>query len=415
MNTMDSVMFQPPRKLIELHRNIEKLPKVQRFLTSKERGSMYRNLGYKTSLTYFHQFLVTKYGATLETIIDLVNRENTDVYELLDQFVVYLESMTLSRSSVNQYLCYVKSYLQYHDIDIVPHKFKKRVVMPKIPREDERPIDQDDIRTILLKCPYPRLKTFLLVLASSGVRPTEGCAIRVRDCNFNESPTRIHIRAEYTKTKRSRDIYISDEASSYLSDWIKYNFGVDLKTTKKIDEKIENCLVFQVQNIGTQNITPQSIYRKFALQFPNVLDRVGFSQRKDGMRRRQITLHSFRRFVKTTISDSPAGTDYSEWFLGHNKSSYYVSKPAARAEIYATKCMKYLTFLEYSTLEATGKSLESRINEFEKEKQMMSQKHEEEMKTLHEQMDRIIEMIQYNPKLARIKRDVLMTRQPINK
>ncbi len=40
-------------------------------------------------------------------------------------------------------------------------------------------------------------------------------------------------------------------------------------------------------------------------------------------RRRKITLHSFRRFVKTVISDQ-VGQDYSEWFLGHAKSPYYI-------------------------------------------------------------------------------------------
>ncbi|MFY9965903.1 MAG: site-specific integrase [Nitrososphaeraceae archaeon] len=291
--------------------------------------------------------------------------------------------------------------------------------MPKIPREDEAAIDQKDIRTILLQCHNRRLKTYLLVLASSGVRATEACAIRVRDCNFDESPTKLHVRAEYTKTKRSRDVYISDEASRYLKEWIEYRFRIDLNKAKRLDEKIGDCLAFQVHDVKKRNITPRSIYVKLLLQFHTVLDAVDFGQRKDNIsRRRKITLHSFRRFVKTTISDTLAGSDYSEWFLGHTKSSYYVSKPAVRAEIYANKCMKYLTFLEYSTLEATGKTNEARINELEKEKQIMSQKHEQEIQELREQTDHklneIIMMIQKNPKLVHLKQDVLMTR-PLNR
>jgi len=69
--------------------------------------------------------------------------------------------------------------------------------------------------------------------------------------------------------------------------------------------------------------------------------------------------------------------------------------------------MKYLTFLEYSTLEATGKTNEARINELEKEKQIMGQKYEHELKIVHEQMDRIMAMIAYNPKLARLKQTAL--------
>ena len=396
---------------------MEKLPRVQQFLSSKERGTVYRNLGYKTSLAYLYQFLGVKYSSlTLETIIDSINRKTIDVYKFLDEFVAHLsQTKNLSQSTIHQYLTSVKSYLQYHDVDIVPYKFKKRVVLPKIPREDELAIDQNDIRTILLQCHNRRLKTYLLVLASSGVRATEACAIRLCDINFNESPTKIHIRAEYTKTKRSRDIYISDEARDYLKDWIEYKFGITLSGTAKIDRQIEECLVFQVHKIKVRKVTPKSIYNKIMRQFHNVLDNADFDQRKDGMpRRRQITLHSFRRFVKTTISDSPAGRDYSEWILGHSKSSYWVNKPAVRAEIYATRCMKYLTFLDYSTLEATGKTIEAKMNELEKEKQKMGQKYEQEIQELREQTDRklseIVMMIQKNPKLARLKREVLMTR-----
>ena len=97
--------------------------------------------------------------------------------------------------------------------------------------------------------------------------------------------------------------------------------------------------------------------------------------RKEGGlgRRRKITLHSLRRFVKTVISDQ-VGQDYSEWFLGHSKSPYYTKKEPDRRQIYATKCMKYLTFLDYSILEATGKNIESMLSEKEQEIQTLRQK-----------------------------------------
>jgi hypothetical protein len=84
-------------------------------------------------------------------------------------------------------------------------------------------------------------------------------------------------------------------------------------------------------------------------------------------------LHSLRRFVKTVISDQ-TNTDYSEWFLGHNKSPYYTRKEPEKREIYASKCMKYLTFLDYSTLEATGKNIEAKLSEKEKEIQLLRQR-----------------------------------------
>jgi hypothetical protein len=60
--------------------------------------------------------------------------------------------------------------------------------------------------------------------------------------------------------------------------------------------------------------------------------------------------------------------------LGHNKSPYYTKKEPERRQIYATKCMKYLTLLDYTTLEATGKNIEAKLSEKEKEIQLLRQR-----------------------------------------
>jgi hypothetical protein len=120
-------------------------------------------------------------------------------------------------------------------------------------------------------------------------------------------------------------------------------------------------------------VTPQSLYTKILLQFQRLLEVSGFDERKDGMKRRKITLHSFRRFVKTTLSDC-VGKEYSEWYLGHAKSGYYVSKPEVRAATYAEKAMKYLTFLDYATLEVTGKNIEAKLSQKEQEIQLLRQR-----------------------------------------
>jgi hypothetical protein len=85
------------------------------------------------------------------------------------------------------------------------------------------------------------------------------------------------------------------------------------------------------------------------------------------MKRRKITLHSLRRFTKSVV-ETQASESYSEWLLGHSdKSEYFTKKEPEKREIYATKCMKYLTFLDYTTLEATGNNIETKISETEKE------------------------------------------------
>jgi integrase len=107
------------------------------------------------------------------------------------------------------------SYLGYYDLDIVPSKFNRRVRIPRVFHEEEEPIDAKDIRKMLLNCNNRRLKIYVLILASSGLRASEACGIRLCDIDF----TKIHVRKEYTKTRVSRDLWISDEATKCLQDF----------------------------------------------------------------------------------------------------------------------------------------------------------------------------------------------------
>src|SRR5262249_44886378 len=91
-----------------------------------------------------------------------------------------------------------------------------------------------------------------------------------------------------------------------------------------------------------------------------VLEVAGYSGMKDGMHRHLFTLHSFRRFTKTILSDN-ISAEYSEWFLGHSKSPYWTRDPEHKKAEYI-RIMKYLTFLDYTTLEAEGKSVEAQLS-----------------------------------------------------
>lgn len=91
--------------------------------------------------------------------------------------------------------------------------------------------------------------------------------------------------------------------------------------------------------------------------------------------RRQITLHSFRRFVKTTISDL-GHQDYSEYFIGHSGSTYWTRKETEKAEIFR-KIEPYLTFLDYEELERKGADIASQLEEKDRMIQNMMNKQEQ--------------------------------------
>ena len=198
--------------------------KVIDFLDSIARNSQRYKDTYSIGLSHFQTFLHERYpNYTLENIIDKLASE-VNVYTLLDNFVSYLIERKLATATITLHVAAIRSYLQYHDLDISPAKFKRRVKIPKNHREDEEPIDAEDIRKILLSCQNRRLKPYLLVLATCGCRMLEALATRCKDIDFSVIPTKIHIRKEYAKTRVGRDVYISDEATKFLKERLEWKY-----------------------------------------------------------------------------------------------------------------------------------------------------------------------------------------------
>ncbi len=132
--------------------------------------------------------------------------------------------------------------------------------------------------------------------------------------------------------------------------------------------------------------SPEILYDNLTGIFAKTLDRIGMGSREDGNEtRRKITLHSMRRFVKTTISDL-GYADYSEWFIGHSGSTYWRKKDSEKAEIFK-KIEPYLTFLNIPQLERQGADLQTKIEELQDINQLLRYKQnekEEQIKKLEE-------------------------------
>lgn len=238
------------------------------------------------------------------------------------------------------------------------------------------------------------------------MRAVEALAIRNKDIFFDSNPTRIHIRKEFSKTRVARAIYISDEATKFLKEWIKFRYRDRRK--KPTPKQMPEDLVF-TRMYFRAFVNPMGLYLKIRQEFHNLLKTVEMDHYKEGMNRHKITFHSFRRLVKSVIS-TQAGKDYSEWFLGHTKSPYWTLKEVERREIYASKIMPFLTFLDYRTLEDTSKGIVLRLEQKDKEVIYLRDrdiKREEEMNDLRELVDKILNIVQANPKLANVKPDIL--------
>jgi integrase len=109
------------------------------------------------------------------------------------------------------------------------------------------------------------------------MRAVEATAIRLKDIDFSTSPTKIHIRKEYAKTRAARDVYISDEATQYLKQWIDWK-------QRLIQEKgrlsSPEDLVFSIYSINKEP-NPNNLYVKLIREFQKLLAITGMDERKE--------------------------------------------------------------------------------------------------------------------------------------
>jgi integrase len=353
--------------------NSEALNKYIRNIDAMNRKTAYE---YYHRLTGFQDFITNNYNVTLNDIIKRINQGLEDPYDILSGYVAYLQtSHNISTLTLKTRIITAKNFLEYYDVDISPRKFKIKVKIPKVVIQSKEALSKEDVADILNACSDIKVKTYVMFLAVTGMRATEALSIRIKDLDLKSNPPKVFVRGEYTKTRTDRTVFLTEEITQQLVSWLNYKYRTrrvchsDKQTGKTITEirtpdKKDTDLRFAVYQ-SKEAPNPKNLYFEFAKLFEKTIDSMGKGDREDGgnYRRRKITLHSFRRFVKTTISDL-GYSDYSEWFIGHSGSTYWRKKESEKAELFK-KIEPYLTFLNIHQLERQGADIQTKVEELE--------------------------------------------------
>jgi integrase len=377
------------RIILETHN----LPQtVRKYIDSVASVNINTAYEYQKRLDYFGSFLKDKYNLSFDELVDILTFNRTpsvNVYDLLSSYVAYHQKKEVAPSAITikAWVTTVKNFLEYWDVEISPKKFKLKVRLPRVVRQSKEALSKEDIVNILNTCSSIKLKTYYMFLAATGCRATEAIATRLCDYDFNVSPARVFIRGEFTKTRTDRYIFLTKELEEQLKKWLDFKYRTReishynkevRKSTKEIRSpdrtKRQNDLVFSSSSTKDES-SIEALYVTLQAAFEKTLDRMGgkYAALEDSRQKRhKITLHSFRRWVKSTISDL-GYSDYSEWFIGHAGSTYYRKGEKERADLFR-KIEPYLTYLDYAVLERKGADTNTRIEELETINQMLRQK-----------------------------------------
>jgi hypothetical protein len=93
---------------------------------------------YERRLKSFSKFTMRMYEQTVDILIDIIKKDELNVYEVLAAYASYLlRTGTISSLTLKQWVVTAKNLLEFYDIDISPKKFKLKVRLPKAIRKNK--------------------------------------------------------------------------------------------------------------------------------------------------------------------------------------------------------------------------------------------------------------------------------------
>lgn len=316
---------------------------------------------YKNALKKFSEFTISKYQLGLEEIVSKISTKERDVFSILRDFVVFQDKSGLSPRTIHLSINGAKGFLRYLGIRIYNEDFKQFVKMPRKIKVQEIPITKEIIHR-LLRNVSPKLHTVILVAISTGMRIGELVQITIKDIDFNSEPVKIKLRAEITKTRTSREVFLTKEATLALKDYLRRYHNWNENDSNSMDSKKQ---IFGRTSIGHKTrdssllkLSPL-IASKTLLQktLENAIKKIPDLNAKNENGIRVIHFHGFRKFFRTVVGNT-CGRDFAEALMGHSfyLDTYYLLDEKKKKQMFLD-AEPYLTISDFEAVKNKMQSL----------------------------------------------------------
>ena len=195
---------------------------ISKFIKSVSVRNQSTGKQYQFRLSLFEKFLeIENSSMNADRLIQKLKNKELDPYDVLNDFCLFIQNnYNISSITFRDKITTVKTFFEYNDIEISPRKFKVKVRFPKTVFKHKEAIDKEDIIKILNGCSDLRLKTYVMLLASTGLRATEALSCRLKDLDLEANPAKLSIRGEFTKTKVDRYVFLTKEVVEQLKIFI---------------------------------------------------------------------------------------------------------------------------------------------------------------------------------------------------
>jgi len=296
-----------------LRKNLTREEFVEKFYNkSKSSGSKSVLIAV---LKLFDSFCSEVYGDNSENLLEKLRGEMGDaLYNFLQDFINHMGEKKLKPKTIASYFSTLRTYLRSQGIKISSDDVKDLISLPTIIQELRVPLTKDHLK-LLLDYSKPDRKALYLTLLSSGMRIGETLSLRKSDFDLSSDPVQITIQGKFTKTKQTRQTYISSEAKRAL--------------LRILANKGDEELVFaKSENLDISKLAEERT-------FDNIRKRCGLTEKYPDSSRHTITIHSMRAFFHTQAS-IVHDEQYANALDGHQGylMQYYRLPPEKRAELY---------------------------------------------------------------------------------
>jgi len=274
---------------------------LDEYLASQCSRSPHTVKAYRDALTVFRRYVASK-GLSLKSF----GFEDCTRDFLLD-FMEYLQQSGYEKSSCNQRLAAIKSYMWYvADGDITWQQnalMVSRVPFLKNPEKERETLSEECLKA-LFSAPGNskrgiRDSTIMITLYDSAIRLSELLGLKVSDVNLQKDSPYLRIHG---KGDKERIVSLSDNAVRHLKNYMRLYHGADSPDTE--------ALFYSVIHGHAQAMSPGNaarIINKYADQI-----RDGHPDLPD-----KVHPHMFRRTRATNLYQSNIELELVSRILGH--------------------------------------------------------------------------------------------------
>ena len=322
---------------------------------------------YRSAINHFKKFIQIRYSKSLDKIISELKDNKLDQYEILKEFVIYLDKAGKKPASIKIWIGGTKGFLRHCGIKIYSEDFQAKVRLPKIHHQREEPLTKE-ILVRLLNNVSVKIRTMILCATASGMRIGEIVQFKLSDIDFESNPTKIRLRSEITKTREARETFLTNEATKALKDYLTKSYDwIDGEP----NHKLVNIVIFGRQELSQ---TSNSVSKKTPLQYTvsmvnnsmkKYIKNIPKLAKRNENGRYMIHFHAFRKFFRTEVGNA-VGRDYAEALMGHHfyLDTYYNLPEEKKREMYL-QAEPFLTISDYAQIEKDLRSVKQRQKQIE--------------------------------------------------